>query len=148
MSFIWLILLFILIATLSDRLGGKKKKPPSMPKPLGANGHGARPAPIPFAIPELKGAPRDAAREREQEARRAETLAFREEQLAIKRKQYEMQKRKEENAQRQAAQAAERTSAGVQARGMLPVLTASNAQQAVVLAEILGKPKALRRRRF
>ena len=150
MSLIWMILLFLLIAVLSDQLDGKKKRPrggvrlprvklpPSVPQPWGAKERGDGAVPIPFEIPELRGAPTSVYREQ------GEAL---EETFQAQREMERQRERQAALAQRRAEQAAEGAAAPMRSRGLLPVITPENAQQAVVLAELLGKPKAMRSRR-
>jgi len=169
MDTILMIVLFALFAVLSDKIG-QKPKVPRRPREEGSQRPPPAPAPWPrkapaqkqtgrlgFEIPELRNDPAasretaktapDTAWQQEQEARARE--ADRQRELA-----YERQRAEEEARIRAAELAAYEQQAKIKlpARNpvrralQIPALTRANAQQAVILAEILGRPKAYRNR--
>lgn len=165
------IILFALMAILSDKLGKKKppKKtppipprdadrtlPPPMPAPWGKAEHGERN--VPFEIPDIKGAPlpqgtTDEGRVYREPGTKMQDMfeAYREE-MADKARAaaYEEQRRAEEAAIRAEEEAAYAQQAGLAKKrtarrtAILPQFTQDQVQQAIVMAEILGKPKAYR----
>lgn len=178
------ILLFALMAILSDKLGGKKKPqgrkppfpfpdiprpdrqeqeqlPPPMPQPWEAKPAEEETKPkktLPFEIPELKGAPlpkgkTDGGVYREPGTKMQDMLEEYREEMADKARQaaYEAERRTEEAAIRAKEEAVYEQQAkipGLQAKKrkpILPKLTPENIQQSIVMAELLGKPKAYRR---
>lgn len=169
MDTILMIVLFALFAVLSDKIG-QKPKVPRRPREEGSQLPPPAPTPWPrkapapkqtgrlgFEIPELRNdpsAPRetetaasDTVWQQEQEARARE--ADRQRALA-----YERQRAEEEARIRAAELAAYEQQAKVKLpspdparrRLRIPALTPAKAQQAVILAEILGRPKAYRNR--
>lgn len=191
------ILLFALMAILSDKLGGKKKPqsrkppfpfpdipqsrktetqergtqaadqlPPPMPQPWETRpaaepedkAAGSQKKTLPFEIPELKGAPlpkgeTDEGVYREPGTKMQDMLEEYREEMADKARQaaYEAERRTEEAAIRAKEEAVYEQQAkipGLQAKKrkpILPKLTPENIQQSIVMAELLGKPKAYRR---
>lgn len=191
------ILLFALMAILSDKLGGKKKPqgrkppfpfpdipqprktetqergtqaadqlPPPMPQPWETRpaaepedkAAGSQKKILPFEIPELKGAPlpkgeTDEGVYREPGTKMQDMLEEYREEMADKARQaaYEAERRTEEAAIRAKEEAVYEQQAkipGLQAKKrkpILPKLTPENIQQSIVMAELLGKPKAYRR---
>ncbi|SFT80940.1 hypothetical protein SAMN02910356_02210 [Selenomonas sp. GACV-9] len=166
METILMIVFFALFAVLSDKMG-KKPKVPRRPQP------GSKP-PVPwpqekaekasqqagklgFKIPELRNAPSAGTQgsSYDAEAARRQAEEYRERLAA---EQRELAHARERAVQEAAIRAAEQAEYERQAKvrppvrnalkvgRQLPVLTPANAQQAVVLAEILGKPKAYRNR--
>lgn len=141
MDAILIIVLFVLFTVVTDRLD--KKKRPSRPReksgkelprqlpaqwprrPVPTN----QDEPLPFEIPELRNAPSPADEVyREEEAvRQQEKKLLAEQYRQIHVVKPQPQPVRAENAWR------------------IPALTPQSAQQAVVLAEILGRPKAYRR---
>lgn len=148
MESILMIIAFVLFAVLSDKKGSKKKVPvprQEMPSPKNGGNLG-------FKIPELRNAP--AADKRNSEWILQQEQAYRQEQEAKKREaEHKRQRMLEEEQIRAAEQAAYKIQAKLAStpvrrpRLRIPALTPESAQQAVVLAEILGRPKAYRRRR-
>ena len=151
MESVLMIAIFVLFAILSDKKGGKKKTPlplprQSMPSQKKENGLG-------FKIPELRNAPGKVYREPgtilQQQMRDYQ------QELAAKQREeaYKQQRLQEEQQIRAAEQAAYEVQAklpelpAARPKRNIPVLTPESARQAVVLAEILGKPKAYRRHR-
>lgn len=156
-----IIVLFALFSVVTDRMD-KKKRPPQttklpqepLPKQMPAPWP-RRPVPVnqeeplPFKIPELRNAPMTA-----DEAARKEKIRQQEEEY--QKRLEEQQHRERRRAQEQRIRAAEQKVCEIQAKiprgreprllnGMIRQLTPESAQQAVVLAEILGRPKAYRR---
>ena len=169
-SSIWVIVLFAIMAILSDKLGKKKpsKKmppfpprdvdrtlPPPMPAPWGTEKKGKE---LPFEIPDLKGAPLPPGRAdeggvyREPGTKVQDMLEAYREEMADKARAaaYEAQRRAEEAAIRAEEEAVYAQQAGLAKKKtarravILPQFTPDQVQQAVVMAEILGRPKAYR----
>ena len=195
-SSILAIILFAVMAILTDKLGGKKKPPakrppfpfpdipqprrnpphtvdtedgggtlpPPMPQPWGTKGQQEpereqeKRNSLPFEIPELKGAPlpkgeTDAGVYREPGTKMQDMLEEYREEMADKARQaaYEAERRTEEAAIRAKEEAVYEQQAkipGLQTKKRSPILpkfTPGNIQQSIVMAELLGKPKAYRR---
>ena len=141
MDSFWVIVLFILFAIFSDRKDKKKPVPkrrvPDFPR---------RPLPdIPqpkrerrkIEIPELRGAPplpdiQTTAEVETQEAIRAQQERYQE---MLRRKKKQQREQAESRAEKQRAE---------QMPAPQSTVTLNNLQQAVIWAEILGKPKARR----
>ncbi len=170
-SSVWVIILFAVMAILSDKLGKKKpsKKmpppfpprgadrtlPPPMPAPWGTEKKGNE---LPFEIPDLKGAPLPPGRAdeggvyREPGTKVQDMLEAYREEMADKARTaaYEEQRRMEEAAARAAEEAAYAQQAGLVKKPqasvgpLLPHFTPEQVQQSIVMAEILGRPKAYR----
>ncbi len=189
-SSILAIILFAVMAILTDKLGGKKKPPakrppfpfPDIPQPRenpqrmdDADGQLPPPMPqpwgtkrqqeqqtekknsLPFEIPELKGAPlsdgqTDGGVYHEPGTKMQDMLEAYCEEMADKARQaaYEEQRRAEEAAIRAREEAVYEQQAkipGQQAQknaSILPKIAPSSVQQSIVMAELLGKPKAYR----
>lgn len=154
MEAVMMIVLFVLFSVVSERLDKKKCPPkpraksrtelpaklpdlwPRQPVPTGQDD------PLPFEIPELRNAPPSSGeacpeaaiiRQQEEESR----ILLEEQRQACERQ------RREQEQQIHAAEPPQQMVSS--AKPWLPVLTPQAAQQAVVLAEILGRPKAYRR---
>lgn len=143
-----MILVFVLFAVLSDKKGSKKK----VPAPRQDNPRANTSENLGFKIPELRNAPDSAKRDAEWIIQQQQ--AYRQEQEAKRREaEYQKQRLRAEEQIRAAEQAAYEIQAKLasapqrQPRLRIPALTPESARQAVVLAEILGRPKAYRRRR-
>ena len=151
MEYLLLIVIAVIASLLDDRIRGKKKVPPptlphEIPKPttkVERREEGAR-----FEIPPMRNVPQevqpaiDTGVLRAQEEMRAAWEAAR-------REEERQRRRRREEEQRRAA--AEKAAAAVFARRrvphrILPQITPAAMQQAVVMAEVLGKPLSLRRR--
>lgn len=170
-SSILAIILFIIMAILSDKLGKKKppKKlpqpfpprekngtlPPPMPAPWGKEEQQS--PPLPFEIPDLKGAPlpkgtTDEGIYREPGTKMQDMLEAYREEMADKARvaAYEAKRQEEEAAIRAEEEAVYEKQAGLQKSAqranILPRFTKEQVQQSIVMAEILGKPKAYRHR--
>lgn len=170
-SSIWVIVLFAIMAILSDKLG-KKKPPQKMPRPFPPRDEGSKlpppmPSPwgtakkegnLPFEIPDIKGAPlpKGATDEggvyREPGTKMQDMLEAYREEMADKARAaaYEAKRQKEEAAIRAEEEAAYEKQAGLKksrpSENILPRFTKEQVQQSIVMAEILGKPKAYRHR--
>ncbi|SDG34541.1 hypothetical protein SAMN05216584_10496 [Selenomonas sp. WCT3] len=148
MESILMIIVFVLFAVLSDKSGSKKKAPVPRPENSAAKTSGN----LGFKIPELRNAP-DSSK-RDAEWIRLQEQAYRKEQEAKRREaEYKKQRLQQEADIRAAEEAAYEVQAKLvsvskrKPKLQIPVLTPETAQQAVVFAEILGRPKAYRRRR-
>ena len=150
MEYLIVIAVAVALAIFDDRVRGKKKvPPPTVPQDIPRPQKRAEKGRV-FDIPPIRGIPADV-----QVTVDAEVL--REQELRIKweeaRKEAQRAKRAHEREERAARLAAEEAQAAVAlpraaVRGtamMFPQLTPDTMKQAVVLAEVLGKPRALRR---
>lgn len=151
MEYLIIIVVAVAAALLDDRLGRKKKvPPPTLPQEIPRPKKRAKtPQKGDFEIPPMRnvppGAMPDAAAQilREQEELRAQwEAAHREEQRQKERRAREERERAAAQVMQAPAPAAH---APQHAAAFLPPLTAGRMQQAIVLLEILGKPRALRR---
>ena len=146
-----LIVIAVIASLLDDKIRGKKKVPPptlphEIPKPttkVERREEGAR-----FEIPPMRNVPQEV-----QPAIDTGVLRAQEEMRAAweeaRREEERQRRRHREEEQRRAA--AEKAAAAVFARRrvphrILPQITPAAMQQAVVMAEVLGKPLSLRRR--
>ena len=128
MEYLLIIGIAVIVSLLDDRLRGKKKVPPptvpqEIPQPQKRKTeYGA------FEIPPMRGIPSDvqASEEADAEAQRAQEReeCVRQEQQPVPTLPY---------------------AAAHRAGGLLPKITPDAMKQAIVLAEVLGKPRALRR---
>lgn len=165
------IILFAIMAILSDKLGKKKppKKmppfpprdvdrtlPPPMPEPWGKAERGEKN--VPFEIPDIKGAPLpqgmtdEGGIYREPGTKMQDMLEAYREEMADKARTaaYEAKRQEEEAAIRAEEEAIYEKQAGLKksrpSENILPRFTKEQVQQSIVMAEILGKPKAYRHR--
>ena len=151
MEYLLLIVIAVIASLLDDKIRGKKKVPPptlphDIPKPttkVERREEGAR-----FEIPPMRNVPQEV-----QPAIDTGVLRAQEEMRAAweeaRREEERQRRRHREEEQRRAA--AEKAAAAVFARRrvphrILPQITPAAMQQAVVMAEVLGKPLSLRRR--
>ena len=151
MEYLLLIVIAVIASLLDDKIRGKKKVPPptlphEIPKPttkVERREEGAR-----FEIPPMRNVPQEV-----QPAIDTGVLRSQEEMRAAweeaRREEERQRRRRREEEQRRAA--AEKAAAAVFARRrvphrILPQITPAAMQQAVVMAEVLGKPLSLRRR--
>ena len=151
MEYLLLIVIAVIASLLDDKIRGKKKVPPptlphEIPKPttkVERREEGAR-----FEIPPMRNVPQEV-----QPTIDAGVLRAQEEMRAAwgeaRREEERQRRRRREEEQRRAA--AEKAAAAVFARRrvphrILPQITPAAMQQAVVMAEVLGKPMSLRRR--
>ena len=150
MEYLLLIVIAVIASLLDDKIRGKKKVPPptlphDIPKPttkVERREEGAR-----FEIPPMRNVPQevqptiDAGVLHAQEEMRAAWEAARREEERQRRR------RREEEQRRAAAEKAAALSARRRVpHRILPQITPAAMQQAVVMAEVLGKPLSLRRR--
>ena len=139
--------IIIAIAVFDDRVRGRKKVPPptvpqDIPRPKKRTAQQE-----PFEIPPMRGIPGDVQVFVDAEVLRAQELRERWEE---QRREELRVKRSRERAERMAAEQAAAAVAVPQtaqcnAAPLLPQLTPDTMQQAVVLAEVLGRPRALRK---
>ena len=151
MEYLLLIVIAVIASLLDDKIRGKKKVPPptlphEIPKPttkVERREEEAR-----FEIPPMRNVPQEV-----QPAIDTGVLRAQEEMRAAweeaRREEERQRRRHREEEQRRAA--AEKAAAAVFARRrvphrILPQITPAAMQQAVVMAEVLGKPLSLRRR--
>jgi hypothetical protein len=170
-SSIWIIVLFAIMAILSDKLG-KKKPPQKMPRPFPPREEGSKlPPPMPspwgteqakqkeghisFEIPDIKGAPlpkgtTDEGVYREPGTKMQDMLETYREEMADRARAaaYEAKRQEEEAAIRAEEEAVYEEQAGLrksaQSKSLLPHFTKEQLQHSIVMAELLGKPKAYR----
>lgn len=151
MEYLLLIVIAVIASLLDDKIRGKKKVPPptlphEIPKPttkVERREEGAR-----FEIPPMRNVPQEV-----QPAIDTGVLRAQEEMRAAweeARREEERQRRRHRGEEQRRA-AAEKAAAAVFARRrvphrILPQITPAAMQQAVVMAEVLGKPLSLRRR--
>lgn len=150
MEYLLLIVIAVIASLLDDKIRGKKKVPPptlphEIPKPttkVERREEGAR-----FKIPPMRNVPQevqptiDAGVLRAQEEMRA---AWEE---ARREEERQRRRRREEEQRRAAGEKAAAVSARRRVpHRILPQITPAAMQQAVVMAEVLGKPLSLRRR--
>lgn len=148
MEYLIVIAVAVALAIFDDRVRGKKKvPPPTVPQDIPRSQKRAEKGRV-FDIPPIRGIPADV-----QVTVDAEVL--REQELRIKweeaRKEAQRAKRAREREERLAAEE-EQAAAPVlphvavwTSATLLPQLTPDTMKQAIVLAEVLGKPRALRR---
>ena len=158
------------MAILSDKLGKKPPKrmppfpprdvdrtlPPPMPEPWGKAERGEKN--VPFEIPDIKGAPLpqgmtdEGGIYREPGTKMQDMLEAYREEMADKARAaaYEAKRQEEEAAIRAEEEAVYEQQAGLKksalSENILPRFTKEQVQQSIVMAEILGKPKAYQHR--
>ena len=143
MEYLVVIAIAIAIAIFDDRVRGRKKVPPptvpqDIPRPKKRAAQQGS-----FEIPPLRGALQIAI---DAEVLRAQELRARwEEQRREAQRAKRIRARAERLAAEQADAAAIQCAVPRTAATLLPQLTPHTMQQAIVLAEVLGKPRALRR---
>lgn len=150
MEYLIVIAVAVAIAVFDDRVRGKKKVPPptvpqDIPRPKKRTAQNAT-----FEIPPLRGIPSDVQVTVDAEVLRAQELRSKWEEAHKEAQRVKRAREREERAARFAAEEVQtaRTSVHTATRTpspLLPQLTADTMAQAVVLAEVLGKPRALRR---
>ncbi|MBQ1920552.1 MAG: hypothetical protein II176_07555 [Selenomonas sp.] len=144
MDSFWVIVLFILFAVLSDRTGKKKPVPKRRVPDLGRrplpdiSGPESEPEQIKLEIPELRGAP-------PLPEINTSVHVQAEDEIAAQQARYQEMLRQKRKREQQAARETEAKAAAQRHVESTPSL--NDMQQAVVWAEILGKPRALQRRR-
>ena len=146
MEYLILIILAIGISILDDRFGGKKKvPPPTLPQEVPRPRRRTKKMQTQerFEIPPMRGVPGQAEITVETEVLRAQELRAKwEEARRAAQQEKRARERRERLAAEQAAADLPRASAP---SALLPHLTADTMKQAVVLSEILGKPRALQK---
>lgn len=150
MEYLIVIAVAVAIAVFDDRVRGKKKVPPptvpqDIPRPKKRTAQNAT-----FEIPPLRGIPSDVQVTVDAEVLRAQELRSKWEEARKEAQRVKRAREREERAARFAAEEVQtaRTPAHTATRTPSPLLsqlTADTMAQAVVLAEVLGKPRALRR---
>ncbi len=145
MEYLVVIAIAIAIAIFDDRVRGRKKVPPptvpqDIPRPKKRAAQQGS-----FEIPPLRGAPEGLQIAIDAEVLRAQELRARwEEQRREAQRAKRIRARAERLAAEQADAAAIQCAVPRTAATLLPQLTPHTMQQAIVLAEVLGKPRALR----
>ena len=150
MEYLIVIAVAVAIAVFDDRVRGRKKVPPptvpqDIPRPKKRAEQNAT-----FDIPPMRGIPRDMQVTVDAEVLREQELRTKWEEARKEAQRAKRAREREERAARLAAEEAQAAAARPRAavRGtamMFPQLTPDTMKQAVVLAEVLGKPRALRR---
>ena len=151
MEYLIVIAVAVAIAVFDDRVRGKKKVPPptvpqDIPRPKKRTAQNAT-----FEIPPMRGGPSDvqvtvdAEVLREQELRAKWEEARKEAQRAKRARAHEERVVLPPVAEVQTAAAIASQLTGRRTGGALPQLTPDAMKQAIVLAEVLGKPRALRK---
>lgn len=148
MEYLIVIAVAVAIAVFDDRVRGKKKVPPptvpqDIPRPRKRVEQNTT-----FEIPPMRGVPSDVQVTVDSEVLRAQELRSKWEET---RREAQRAKRARERVKRLAAEEAQASPAVVPQTAvrrpsvLLPQLTTDTMAQAIVLAEVLGKPRALRR---
>ena len=148
MEYLIVIAVAVAIAVFDDRVRGKKKVPPptvpqDIPRPRKRAEQNTT-----FEIPPMRGVPSDVQVTVDAEVLRAQELRSKWEEA---RREAQRARRARERAERLAEEEAQAAAAVVPQTAvrtpsvLLPQLTADTMAQAIVLAEVLGKPRALRR---
>ena len=150
MEYLIVIAVAVAIAVFDDRVRGKKKVPPptvpqDIPRPRKRVERNEK-----FEIPPLRGVPSDVQVTIDAEVLREQELRTKWEEARKEAQRAKRAREREERAARLAAEEEQAAAALPRAavRGtamMFPQLTPDTMKQAVVLAEVLGKPRALRR---
>ena len=151
MEYLVIIGVAIVISLLDDRLRGKKKVPPptvpqETPRPKKRKAQGGT-----FEIPPMRGTPSDVQVAVDAEVLREQELRAKWEEARKEEQRLQRVREREERAARLAAEEAQAAAALMPQTAkrmssvLLPQLTADTMKQAVVLSEVLGKPRALRR---
>ena len=149
MEYLIVIAVAVAIAVFDDRVRGRKKvPPPTVPQDIPRSKKRTAQTGS-FEIPPLRGAPRDIQVTVDAEVLRAQELRARWEEQ--QREALRVKRAREREAhlaaeQMAASPAVTHTSGHAHAHAaLLPQLTPDAMKQAIVLAEVLGKPRALRR---
>ena len=146
MEFLVVVGILIAISVLDDRVRGKKKvPPPTVPQEIPRQRRGAQKGGA-FEIPPMRGIPGDVQVSADMEVLHEQELRaqWEEARRETERQRRLLQRRHEERPVREEPPAmmpaAPRTAAA-----LLPQLTPDTMKQAIVLSEVLGRPRALRR---
>ena len=146
MEYLIVIAVAVAIAVFDDRVRGKKKVPPptvpqDIPRPRKRAEQNAT-----FEIPTMRGLPSDVQGSTDAEVLREQELRSKWEEA---RREAQRVKRARERTERLAAEEAQAAAVvpqtAVRKQVLLPQLTVDTMKQAIVLAEVLGRPRALRR---
>mgnify|MGYP000846519458 CR=1 FL=1 len=151
MEYLIVIAVAVALAVFDDRVRGRKKVPPptvpqDIPRPKRRTERNAT-----FEIPPMRGIPADVKITVDAEVLRAQELRAKWEEAQKEAQRAKRAREREERAARLAAEEAQAAALAVprgsahQTADLLPHLTSDTMKQAVVLAEVLGKPRALRR---
>ena len=145
MEYLILIILAVGISILDDRFRGKKKVPPptipqEIPRPRKRAEQNAT-----FDIPPMRGVPKQTELSLDAEVLRAQELRAKwEEARHAAQREKQVREREERLAAAQAATNQLRSDPPAPP-ALLPQLIADTMKQAIVLSEILGKPRALQK---
>lgn len=150
MEYLLIILIIAAFSLLEDRVRGKKKvPPPTVPREIPRPQKQQKTQGGTFDIPPMRNAPQSARADAEAEAvlRAQEELRAKWEEQRRAAEREKRRQRRQEELRAAAAQAApaHATARHRTAHALLPQLTPDAMQQAVVLSEILGRPRAMRR---
>ena len=147
MEYLIVIAVGIALAVFDDRVRGRKKVPPptvpqDIPRPKKRT-----PQTGSFEIPPMRGIPADIQVTVDPEVLRAQELRARweEQQREAQRAKRAREREERLGAEQLAATAVVPRTVTRMSAGLLPRLTPDTMQQAIVLAEVLGKPRVLRR---
>lgn len=149
MEYLLIIVIAVVVSLLDDKIRGKKKVPPptlprEIPKPKKKE---QRARTGTFEIPPMRNVPRDSQTAADAEVFRAqEEMRAKWEEARRAEEQRKRRLRREEELRLAAEQTAAVTPARQHICAILPQLTPAAMRQAVVAAEVLGKPLALRKR--
>lgn len=146
MEYLVIVAIVVIISLLDDRLRGKKKVPPptvpqEIPRPKKRREKSAT-----FEIPLMRGIPGDVQVSADMEVLHEQELRAQwEEARRETERQRRLLQRRHEERPVQEEQPAMMPAAPRTAAALLPQLTPDMMKQAIVLSEVLGRPRALRR---
>ena len=146
MEYLVIVAIVVIISLLDDRLRGKKKVPPptvpqEIPRPKKRREKSAT-----FEISPMRGIPGDVQVSADMEVLHEQELrAQGEEARRETERQRRLLQRRHEERPVQEEQPAMMPAAPRTAAALLPQLTPDTMKQAIVLSEVLGRPRALRR---
>ena len=146
MEFLVVVGILIAISVLDDRVRGKKKvPPPTVPQEIPRHKRGATKGGA-FEIPPMRGIPGDVQVSADMEVLHEQELRAQwEEARRETDRQRRLLQRRHEERPVQEEQPAMMPAAPRTAAALLPQLTPDTMKQAIVLSEVLGRPRALRR---
>ena len=146
MEYLVIVAIVVIISLLDDRLRGKKKVPPptvpqEIPRPKKRREKSAT-----FEIPPMRGISGDVQVSADMEVLHEQELRAQwEEARRETERQRRLLQRRHEERPVQEEQPAMMPAAPRTAAALLPQLTPDTMKQAIVLSEVLGRPRALRR---
>lgn len=146
MEYLVIVAIVVIISLLDDRLRGKKKVPPptvpqEIPRPKKRREKSAT-----FEIPPMRGIPGDVQVSADMEVLHEQELRAQwEEARRETERQRRLLERRHEEQPVQEEQPAMMSAAPRTVAALLPQLTPDMMKQAIVLSEVLGRPRALRR---